>query len=294
MAQRLDGKAVAREVHREVQEGVEAFRSAVGRSPGLRVILVGDDPASKIYVRKKRELAARLGMDSEVLTFPADTPESVVLETLDRLNEAREVDGILVQLPLPPHFSTQAVIQRIAPEKDVDGFHPLNLGRLFSGLPAFAPCTPLGILRMFHHYGISLEGKRVVVMGRSLIVGRPMGILMLHEHATVTWVHSRTREAKAITREADVLVVAVGRRELVDDSWVKAGAVVVDVGIHRTETGRLTGDVHQDAVASRASYLTPVPGGVGPMTVAMLMWNTLAAARFREGLSDRMGSYPLA
>jgi methylenetetrahydrofolate dehydrogenase (NADP+)/methenyltetrahydrofolate cyclohydrolase len=293
VARLLDGKAVAKEVHREVQRGVETFREAVGRAPGLRVVLVGEDPASRIYVRKKRELAARLGMDSEVLTFPADTSESLLLETIDRLNEAREVDGILVQLPLPDHLSTQKVIQRIAPEKDVDGFHPLNLGRLFSGLPAFAPCTPLGILRMFRHYEIPLEGKRVVVMGRSLIVGRPMGVMLLHEHATVTWVHSRTRDARDITRGADVLVVAVGKREMVDGSWIKEGAVVVDVGIHRTEEGRLTGDVLRSSVEEKASWVTPVPGGVGPMTVAMLMWNTLAAARFREGLSDRMGSYPL-
>ncbi len=277
----LDGRHVSRVVLEDVARKVEAFIRDHGRPPALRVILVGEDPASRVYVRRKSKVAREVGIDAQVLHFPETLTEEELLDQVEALNRDPGVDGILVQLPLPPGISSDRVIQTIHPDKDVDGFHPLNLGYLYSGAPRLVACTPKGILRLLDHYGIPLEGKRVVVVGRSLIVGRPMAALMLLRNATVTVVHSRTPHPDAVAREADVLIVAAGKQHLVDERWVRFGAVVVDVGIHRTPEGRLTGDVDMARVRNRVSWITPVPGGVGPMTVAELMDNVVIAAQRR-------------
>ncbi|WP_038068967.1 MULTISPECIES: tetrahydrofolate dehydrogenase/cyclohydrolase catalytic domain-containing protein [Thermus] len=276
LARTLSGHEVAETVYRELRETL----SSLPFVPSLRVIRLGEDPASVSYVRLKDKRARELGLLSQVEVFPADTPEEALLGRIEALNQDPEVDGILVQLPLPAHIRTERVLEAISPLKDVDGFHPLNVGKLWSGGEGLFPCTPLGVVRLLKHYGVELRGKEVVVLGRSNIVGKPLAGLLLREDATVTVVHSRTRNLPEVTRRAEVLVVAVGRPHLVRKEWVRPGAIVVDVGVNRVE-GKLLGDVHPE-VAEVASALTPVPGGVGPMTVAMLMANTVKAALLRR------------
>lgn len=276
LARTLSGHEVAEALYQELRRTLETLPF----TPSLRVIRLGEDPASVSYVRLKDRRARELGLLSQVEVYPEDTSEEALLERIGQLNRDPEVDGILVQLPLPRHIRADRVLEAIAPEKDVDGFHPVNVGRLWSGGEGLFPCTPLGILRLLQHYGVALKGKEVVVLGRSNIVGKPLAGLLLREDATVTVAHSRTQDLPAVTRRAEVLVVAVGRPHLVRKDWVRPGAVVVDVGVNRVE-GRLLGDVHPE-VAEVAEALTPVPGGVGPMTVAMLMANTVKAALLRR------------
>jgi len=264
-----------------VREQVRADVGGLG-DVGLATVLVGDDPASHVYVGKKHETATADGLSSIDRRLPGDTTQGALLAVLDELNADDDVDGILVQLPLPGQVDTEAVLRAVEPIKDVDGFHPFNAGRLYAGHPTFVPATPLGIMALLEEHGIPLEGANAVVVGRSTIVGKPIAHLLLGANATVTICHSRTRDLAAVTREADVLVVGIGRPELVTADMVKEGAAVVDVGITRTESG-LVGDVAADVV-ERAAYLTPVPGGVGPMTIAMLLANTIRAARYRRNL----------
>jgi methylenetetrahydrofolate dehydrogenase (NADP+) / methenyltetrahydrofolate cyclohydrolase len=275
-AVRIDGKVVAEKVRAQVARDVEAF----GEPVCLATILVGDDPASHIYVGRKHEAAAQAGIETRDHRFPEATPESEVLDVLEELNSDEAVDGILVQLPLPPHIDEGKVIRAIEPDKDVDGLHPLNSGRLFLGTPLHVPATPSGVIVMLEEYGIELEGKEAVVIGRSELAGKPMAMLLLAANATVTICHSRTADLASHTRRADVLVAAIGRPGMITPDFVKHGAVVVDIGVTRTDEG-IRGDV-DPAVADVAGYLTPVPGGVGPMTIAMLLRNTLAAAQHRK------------
>jgi methylenetetrahydrofolate dehydrogenase (NADP+)/methenyltetrahydrofolate cyclohydrolase len=275
-AVRIDGRLVAEKVRAQVAKDVQAFGAPVC----LATILVGDDPASHIYVGKKHDAATEAGIETRDHRFPEGTQESEVLETLDELNSDDGVDGILVQLPLTPGMDEPRVIAAIDPDKDVDGLHPLNSGRLFLGKPLHVPATPLGVMVMLEEYGIELEGKRAVVIGRSELAGKPMAMLLLAENATVTICHSRTADLAAETRAADILVAAIGRPGMIVPDMVKPGAVVVDIGVTRTEEG-IRGDVDR-SVAEVASHLTPVPGGVGPMTIAMLLRNTLTAAQHRR------------
>lgn len=286
-AQLIDGKAIAADVRADVRAGVEDWTQAGHRPPVLRVVLVGEHPASASYVRGKIKAASEAGIDSETLHFPEDIAEVDLLGIIAELNASPDVDGILVQLPLPEHIDESKVIHALDPDKDVDGFHPVNVGRLVIGEPAFAPCTPAGIVEMLRRSGIETKGAHAVVIGRSNIVGKPMANLLFQKgtDATVTVCHSRTRDLPAIARQADILIAAIGRAEFVTADMVKDGAAVIDVGINRVEdTGRergyrLVGDVAFDAVREKAGWITPVPGGVGPMTIAMLLKNTLDAAR---------------
>lgn len=279
----LDGKALAQRVRGEVAQGVARLKAETGVTPGLTVVLVGDDPASQVYVRNKESACKAAGMNGTLLRLPPDTSQSALLATIDLLNADRHVHGILVQLPLPKGVDERAVLERIDPAKDVDGFHPENVGLLTIGTPRFVPCTPLGVRELLVNEGVTTAGARAVVLGRSLIVGKPMALLLLQKapggDATVTVCHTGTRDVASITREADVLVAAVGRPEYVRGDWIKPGAVVVDVGIHKRPDGKLCGDVNFAEASEVASLITPVPGGVGPMTVAMLLKNTLLAAR---------------
>jgi methylenetetrahydrofolate dehydrogenase (NADP+)/methenyltetrahydrofolate cyclohydrolase len=287
----LDGKKLAESVRAEVREGVTKFGLEHGRFPGLHVVLVGEDPASQIYTRNKEKAAAEVGIRGKLHVLPVDTTEGELMALLDRLNTDEEVDGILVQLPLPKQIREQRVLDAIRPEKDVDGFHPVNAGLLASGRPSLVPCTPRGSMKLIALADRKLEGARAVVVGRSNIVGKPMAQLLLAANATVTMAHSRTSNLAAVCREADVLVVAVGKAELVRGDWVKPGAVVIDVGMNRIEMAgsvagdtkktKLVGDVAFDEVKEVASFITPVPGGVGPMTIACLLENTLIAAQAR-------------
>jgi len=275
MAVRIDGKALAAKVKARAAEGAKALP----RRPGLAVILVGDNQASRVYVNGKEKDCAECGFLSFEHTLPAEVEEDALLALIDRLNCDAAVDGILVQLPLPKHLDEEKVLNAIAPDKDVDCFHPFNVGRLVIGDPVFLPCTPAGVMEMLKEYGIEVAGKRCVVLGRSNIVGKPMGALLLQQSGTVTTCHSRTPDLASITREADILVAAVGKVGLVTADMVKEGAVVIDVAMNRNAEGKLCGDVDFTAVEPKASYITPVPGGVGPMTRAMLMENTLWAAK---------------
>ena len=275
MATRIDGKALAAKVKGRVAAAVKTLP----RRPGLAVVLVGDDPASQVYVRGKEADCAECGIRSFPYRLPADTSQQALLDLIRKLNDAPEVDGILVQLPLPAPLDAEPVIATIAPDKDVDCFHPYNVGRLNIGTPVFQPCTPAGVMEMLREYGISPAGKRCVVLGRSNIVGKPMAALLTQADGTVTLCHSRTPELAEITRQADILVSAVGKGNCVTASMVKDGAVVIDVAMNRNDAGKLCGDVDFGAVEPKASYITPVPGGVGPMTRAMLMENLLTAAR---------------
>ena len=289
MARILDGTALAADVRADVARGVAAFRARTGRAPGLRVVLVGEHPASQSYVRGKERAAKEAGIDAETLLHPESISQADLLALVDALNRDEAVDGILVQLPLPPHVDTPAVVRAVDPAKDVDGFHPVNVGRLWLGEAALAPCTPAGIVEMLRRSGIETAGAHAVVVGRSDIVGKPMAGLLLGKglDATVTVCHSRTRDLPALTRQADILVAAIGRARFVTADMVRPGAVVVDVGINRVDDAsrergyRLVGDVDFDGVEPVAGALTPVPGGVGPMTIATLLANTLKAAEAR-------------
>lgn len=273
----IDGNAIARELRAECKARAEILR-AHGVTPGLAVLLVGDNPASGVYVRNKARACDEVGLHSEVCRLPGDATEAVVLSALQKLNRDRRIHGIIVQLPLPVPLPAERILQAIAVEKDVDGFHWCNQGALLDGHPRFVPCTPLGVIALLDRTGIMIEGSNAVVIGRSSIVGKPLALLLLSRNATVTVCHSRTRNLARVAAEADILVAATGRAGLVTGDMVKAGAAVIDVGINRLPDGRLAGDVDFAAAQVRASYITPVPGGVGPMTVAMLIANTLAAA----------------
>lgn len=275
----LDGRAIAA----RLRARVAADARAAGLTPGLTVVIVGDDPASRVYVRNKARAAAAAGFREATIALPAETTEAALLEVIARLNADEDVDGILVQLPLPQHIRAQAVIEAIDPAKDVDGFHPVNAGRLAIGRPALVPCTPKGVMTLLAEAGVALAGARALVLGRSAIVGRPMAALLTAADATVTLAHSRTRDLAAECRRAEVLVAAVGRAEMVRGDWIAEGAIVIDVGINRRADGRLVGDVAFAEAAARAAWITPVPGGVGPMTIASLLENTLIAARARRG-----------
>lgn len=279
----IDGKAFAAGLRARVAEGVAAFRAAAGRAPGLAVVLVGEDPASAVYVRSKGKATLAAGMESFEHRLSADVDQVTLIALVDRLNADPAVDGILVQLPLPAHLDSQEVLLRIDPDKDVDGFHPVNAGRLATGLPGFVPCTPLGCLMLLEDRLGSLSGLDAVVIGRSNIVGKPMAALLTAKSCTVTVAHSRTRNLPHYLMHADIVVAAVGLPRFVKGEWLKPGATVIDVGINRTEDG-LVGDVDFDSAASVAGAITPVPGGVGPMTIACLLRNTLVAAHRREGV----------
>lgn len=278
----LDGKAAAERLHTRIENQVQQRLQRGLRQPGLAVILVGDDPASSVYVGKKRKLCEQVGFLSRGHDLPADTSQAALLALVDELNGDPAIDGILVQLPLPEHIDANAVIERIDPTKDVDGFHPVNMGRLALRLPGLRPCTPHGVMTLLQDAAIPLEGKDAIILGQSNIVGRPMALELLNARCTPTICHSRTADLAAKVARADVVVAAVGKPHFVQGDWIKPGAVVVDVGIHRTESGKLTGDVDFAAAAERASWITPVPGGVGPMTVATLLENTLQAAEQRD------------
>lgn len=272
MATIIDGKRISTEIKDELREKVAKLKEQ-GITGALAVIQVGADPASCVYVRNKKRACEYIGIESLSYELPETTTEKELLDLIDKLNADEHVKGILVQLPLPSHIDENAVIQSIAPAKDVDGFHPENVGALFIGQPGYVSCTPAGVIQLLKRSGISIEGKNCVIMGRSNIVGKPMAALMLRENATVTITHSRTKNLKEICKQADILIVAIGRKELVDASYVKDGAVVIDVGMHRDENNKLCGDVKYAEVEPVASAITPVPGGVGPMTIAMLMNN---------------------
>jgi methylenetetrahydrofolate dehydrogenase (NADP+)/methenyltetrahydrofolate cyclohydrolase len=278
----IDGKAVAARLRAEVTQGAADLRTA-GIVPTLAVVLVGDDPASAIYVRNKTRAAREANVDVRDHRLPATTTQAELGALIDSLNRARDVDGILVQMPLPPPLDPDAVIRALDPDKDVDGLHPTNLGSLAQGRPRFVPCTPSGCMRLFREVDTQLDGARAVVIGRSLLVGKPIALLLNSANATVAMCHSRTRDLADEVRRADVVVAAVGRAELVRGEWIKPGAVVLDVGMNRNSDGKLVGDVEFAAAAQRARAITPVPGGVGPMTIACLLENTVIAARRRRG-----------
>jgi len=280
----IDGKAFAAGLRARIADGVTAFRAEAGRAPGLAVVLVGEDPASSVYVRSKGKATREAGMESIEHRLPADVPAEQLLALVATLNADPAIDGILVQLPLPRHIDEQAVIAAIDPDKDVDGFHPINAGRLATGLPGFVPCTPFGCVLLLKSVLPSLSGLEAVVVGRSNIVGKPMAQLLLRESCTVTVVHSRTKDVPAHVRRADIVVAAVGIPQMIKGDWLKPGATVIDVGINRTETG-LVGDVDFASAVAVAGAITPVPGGVGPMTIACLLRNTLVSAGRREGIA---------
>ncbi len=280
-AQLIDGKALAARIRQDLAQRVETL-AARGHRPGLAVILVGENPASLVYVRNKIRACEEVGIENIELRLPADTTEEKLLAVIGKLNTDDRVDGILVQLPLPKHISQTNVIEAISAEKDVDGFHEVNAGRLMTGSTGFLPCTPYGVMKMIESIGCDLAGKNAVVVGRSNIVGKPQALMLLAKNATVTVAHSKTANLADVTRQADVLVAAVGRAKMITADMVKPGAVVIDVGMNRDENGKLCGDVDTEAVKEVAGWITPVPGGVGPMTIAMLMTNTVEAVERRE------------
>jgi methylenetetrahydrofolate dehydrogenase (NADP+)/methenyltetrahydrofolate cyclohydrolase len=279
----MDGNATAKTVQEKIAQDVEKLKS-IGKRPGLAVVLVGEDPASKVYVGRKKKACEALGFYSEEYKLPADTKEADLLALVETLNRKPEIHGILVQLPLPAGLNPQKVIETINPEKDVDGMHPTSLGKLVAGLPGLRSCTPAGVMVMLEHYGISVAGKEAVVIGRSIMVGKPMAQLLVEANATVTICHSKTKNIGDVIRRADIVVAAIGKPKFVTADMVKDGAVVVDVGINRTAEGKLVGDVDYEAIAPKASAITPVPGGVGPMTIALLMKNTYQAFLNQSGL----------
>ena len=279
MAIIIDGKATSTAIKEEIRLEVEALKSEKDLTPGLAVIIVGENPASKIYVRNKNQSCIATGLYSVVIEMPEDTTEEALLCKINELNHAPEIHGILVQLPLPKHIDEEKVLKAIIPEKDVDGFHPTTVGYLTIGKPTVLPCTPAGVIELLERYNIEISGKKCVVLGRSNIVGKPAALLLLAKNGTVTVCHSKTKDLAAVCREADILVVAIGKPKFVTSDMVKPGAVVIDVGINRNEEGKIVGDVDFSAVEPLASAITPVPGGVGPMTIAMLMKNTLECAK---------------
>lgn len=280
----IDGKRTAASIRAGLKEEVIRLKEAHGLTPGLTVILVGEDPASQVYVRNKGRASEEVGIRSTQHLLPRTTTQEELLSLINELNEAKDIHGILVQLPLPGSIDSEAVIEAISPAKDVDGFHPYNIGRLTIGRPTLQPCTPYGVIKLIETTGIDVSGKDAVIVGRSNIVGKPMAMMLLQRNATVSICHSRTSDLPAKVRAADIVVAAVGRAEFVKGDWIKEGAVVIDVGINRTGEGKLVGDVEYAAAAQRASYITPVPGGVGPMTIAMLLYNTVEAAKKSAGL----------
>lgn len=273
----LDGRMLSKKIRTNVSEKVSLLKQE-GITPKLVVILVGEDPASQVYVRNKRKTAHALGIEAVDIRLPENVEEDELIRLIDELNSDGTVHGILVQLPLPKHINKNKVTHRIIPEKDVDGFHPLNIGKLFMNIPGPLPCTPRGIMEFFKEYDIPVSGKRVVIVGRSNIVGRPMAALLVNSDATVTIAHSKTKNLAEVTRQADILIVAIGKDEFIDENYVRKGAVVIDVGMNRNSDGKLVGDVNMESVSKVASYITPVPGGVGPMTIAMLMKQTVELA----------------
>jgi len=279
----LDGNATSKAVQEQIAKKFELIKPK-GLRPGLAVVLVGDNPASIVYVGRKKKACEALGFYSEEHRLPAETPEGDLLRLVDRLNRDAKIHGILVQLPLPPQLSPQKVIEAIDPKKDVDGLHPFSLGRLVAGLPGLRSCTPAGVMALLDHYQLKVSGKRAVVIGRSNMVGKPMAQLLLEANATVTICHSKTQNIGSVVREAEVVVAAIGRPRYVQGDMVREGAIVVDVGINRMSDGKLVGDVDYDAIAPKASAITPVPGGVGPMTIAILMRNTYDAFLEQNGI----------
>lgn len=279
----IDGKAVSKAVRERVKEETAKLKEQ-GIVPGLAVIIVGDDSASQVYVRNKEKACEEVGFYSEKFALPASTTQEELNALVKELNERKDINGILCQLPLPSHLDDKEVINMINPIKDVDAFHPVNVGAIMIGDYNFLPCTPAGIMELIHSAGVDVSGKKAVVMGRSNIVGKPMAMLLLHENATVEITHSKTQNLKEITSSADILVAAIGKPKFVTVDMVKEGAVVIDVGMDRDENGKLCGDVDFDSVASKCSYITPVPGGVGPMTISMLMQNTLTAAKLQNNI----------
>lgn len=280
MATIIDGKRIAGEVRAEIAKEAEAFEHESGVKPGLAVIIAGDNPASQVYVRNKKKAAAEVGFFSRICELPGDISEEALLALIDELNHDPKIHGILVQLPLPSHLSEQKVLLAIDPAKDVDAFHPYNVGKIMIGNFDLLPCTPAGVMELLSRSGIEVSGRECVVVGRSNIVGKPMAMLLLHQNGTVTVCHSRTKNLKEVCRRADILVCAIGRPEFFDETYVKKGAVVIDVGMNRRPVdGKLCGDVNFAAVEPVATAITPVPGGVGPMTIAMLLKNTLCSAR---------------
>ena len=280
----IDGKSIAQEVRAEWKVRADALK-ARGVTPGLAVIIVGEDPASKVYVTNKVKACAELGLHSEHIVMPADTSEAALLAKIKELNEDKKIHGILVQLPVPKHIASHKVLEAISPDKDVDGFHPMNVGALVTGNMRFAPCTPFGAMKLLEKCGVSVEGKHAVVVGRSNIVGKPMALLLLQANATVTICTSKTRELAKFTRDADILVVATGKPKMITGDMIKPGAAVIDVGINRMPDGKLCGDVDFDSAKEVAGWITPVPGGVGPMTITMLVANTVRAAERLSGFS---------
>jgi len=283
-AVRMDGKMVSAKVRGSILEEVNGLKEK-GVRPGLAVIIVGEDPASKVYVRNKERACEECGFYSEKYALPEETTQEELLGLIDELNHNPHIDGILCQLPVPKHINEQAIIDAISPEKDVDAFHPINVGKIMVGNFDFLPCTPAGVMQLLEEYDIDPNGKNCVVIGRSNIVGKPMAMLLLHKNGTVTICHSRTKNLKEVCAQADILVAAVGKADFVTADMVKEGAVVIDVGMNRKD-GKLCGDVAFDEVNEKASYLTPVPGGVGPMTITMLMKNTLKAAKLQHNIVD--------
>ena len=280
----IDGKKVSAEVKEQVRQETLRLKEEHGVTPGLAVVIVGDAPASRVYVNNKKKACELVGFRSEEYALPASTTQEELLDLVRTLNEKEDINGILVQLPLPKHLDDKAVIEAINPVKDVDAFHAVNVGKIMLGEYDFLPCTPAGVMEMLHSYNIPVEGKECVVIGRSNIVGKPMGMLMLHENGTVTICHSRTKNLKEVCARADILVAAVGIPKFVKADMVKEGAVVIDVGMDRDENGKLCGDVDFENVKEKCSFITPVPGGVGPMTIATLMKNTIKACRLQNGL----------
>ncbi len=277
----IDGKKLSKKIEQEISKEVQELKSD-GVVPGLAVILVGDDPASHTYVSMKEKSCKNVGFYSIVHKMPDTITQQEIVETIQMMNDNPRIDGILVQLPLPEHIDTTKILEVIDPKKDVDGFHPYNMGRVVENLDAFAPCTPVGVMEMFKEYNIDLKGKDVCVVGASNIVGKPMAALLLNENATVTITHIYTKDLSSHTKKADIVVVGVGVPNLIKEDMVKEGAIVIDIGINRLESGKLVGDVDFDNVSKKCSFITPVPGGVGPMTIAMLLQNTLIAAKRRD------------
>ena len=277
----IDGKKVSGEIRNRLADEIQELKKKAGKTPGLATVLVGDDPASAVYVRNKNKVCGELGFQSFEQKLSADTSEEKLLQLVGELNSNKDVHGILVQLPLPDQIDSEKILQAIDPKKDVDGFHPVNVGKLVVGNALLTPCTPTGIIALLDRYDIEISGKHAVIIGRSNIVGKPVSMLLLHRNATITICHSRTQNLEEVTRSADILVAAVGRANFVTDEMVSEGTVVIDVGINRVD-GKLTGDVNFEPVSKKASHITPVPGGVGPMTIALLMENTLKA--FKESL----------
>ena len=274
----IDGKAIAAEIREEIAADVVTLKEQ-GVTPGLAVVLVGDDPASRVYVTMKEKACEKAGIFSDEHKLPAETTEAQLLALIEELNNDPRIHGILVQLPLPDHIDESKILESISPTKDADGFHPYNVGRLVTGNPLYQPCTPFGVMKMLEHTGVDLKGKEVVVVGRSNIVGKPVALMCLAQHATVTLCHSRTKDLPGKIAQADVVIAAVGRPEMIKGAWIKEGAVVIDVGVNRVGEKKLVGDVEFEAAKERASAITPVPGGVGPMTITMLLYNTVEGAK---------------